>query len=92
MPRPAHGTYGKTRLEKLSLQGQCGFHPGRSTTETLVRLENEIQCSFANKKKMLAVFLDMSRTFDRVWWPASIFKLKNGGISGNMLNWTADFF
>jgi Reverse transcriptase (RNA-dependent DNA polymerase) len=66
----------KTRMEwvldrsNFLYKGQYGFRPGRSTTEALVRLENEIQCALANKKKTLAVFLDMSRVFYRVWWPA----------------------
>ena len=72
-------------------KGQCGFRPGRGTTEALVRLENEIQSGFASKKKVLAVFLDMSRAFDRVWWPAVVAKLKKGGIEGKMLRWVANF-
>ena len=63
----------KSRMEWVMDQGnylykgQSGFRPGRGTTEALVRLENEIHSGFASKKKVLVVFLDMSRAFDRVW-------------------------
>ena len=38
-----------------------------------------------------AVFLDMSKTFDKVWHNGLLFKLKKNGISGNLLNVITDF-
>ena len=38
-----------------------------------------------------AVFLDISKTFDKVWHEGLLFKLKQNGISGNLLNVITDF-
>ena len=38
-----------------------------------------------------AVFLDISKAFDKVWHEGLLFKLKQNGISGNLLNVITDF-
>ena len=40
---------------------------------------------------MIAVFLDISRAFDRVWHEGIIFKLKEIGIEGEYINIVEDF-
>ena len=37
------------------------------------------------------VFLDISKAFDKVWNEGIVFKLKQNGISGNLLNVFGDF-
>ena len=37
------------------------------------------------------VFCDLSKAFDRVWHKGLIFKLKQYGISGDLLNWITDY-
>ena len=37
------------------------------------------------------VFLDVSKTFDRVWHKGLIFKLKQNGIDGELLEWISDY-
>ena len=37
------------------------------------------------------VFLDTSKVFDNVWHEGLVFKLKQNGISGNLLNIFEDF-
>ena len=36
------------------------------------------------------MFLDISKTFDTVWYKSHIFKLKQNGISGNLLSTLTD--
>ena len=38
-----------------------------------------------------AVFFDISKAFDKVWHEGLLFKLKENGISGNLLNVIANF-
>ena len=36
------------------------------------------------------VFLDISRAFDRIWHKGLIFKLKQNGKDGKLLEWISD--
>ena len=37
------------------------------------------------------VFCDVSKAFDRVWHKGLIFKLRQYGIDGDLLNWISDY-
>ena len=72
----------------LITKNQSGFRPGDSTVNQLIDLVNEIHLSFDNRKSLevRAVFLDISKAFDKVWHDGLSFKLKQNGISGPLLN------
>ena len=74
-------------FEKIIFNNQSGFRPGDSTTNQLLYLVNEIHEAFENSKSLeiRAVFLDISKAFDKVWHEGLIFKLKQNGISGSLL-------
>ena len=38
-----------------------------------------------------SVYLDMSKAFDKVWHDGLIFKLKQNGIEGNLLNFFSNY-
>ena len=43
--------------------------------------------ALAEGSDMRAVFLDISKAFDRVWYRGLIAKLNSIGVEGNLLNW-----
>jgi ribonuclease HI len=70
---------------------QSGFRKGRSTMDNLVDLEQRIKMNMNNKKKTYAVFLDMSRAYDKVWIPGLLKKIAKLGIDGRLLDWLKQF-
>ena len=79
--------YGYLNGNNLLTKNQSGFRPGDSTTNQLLYLVNEIHEAFENSKSLeiSAVFLDISKAFDKVWHEGLVFKLKQNGISGSLL-------
>ena len=47
--------------------------------------------SFGDGLDVRSVFLDMSKALDKVWHEGIVFKLKQNGISGELLNLLCDF-
>ena len=78
--------YNYLNTNQLITVNQSGFRPGDSTTNQLLFLINEIHESFENNLEVRAVFLDISKAFDKVWHDGLIFKLKQNGICGNLLH------
>ena len=74
-------------------KNQSGFRPGDSTTNQLLYLVNEIHQAFENPKSLevRAVFLDISKAFDKMWHNGLIFKLKQNGVSGNLLKFFQNY-
>ena len=72
----------------LITKNQSGFRPGDSTTNQLIDLVHQIHKSFDddNCLEVRAVFLDISKTFDKVWHDGLIFKLQQNGVSGMFLS------
>ena len=70
------------------MKNQSGFRPGDSTTNQLLYLVNEIHQAFESPKSLevRAVFLDISKAFDKVCHDGLIFKMKKNGVSGSQLN------
>ena len=79
--------YSYLNTNNLLTTHQSGFRPGNSTTNQLLYLVNEIHQAFENPKSLevRAVFLDISKAFDKVWHDRFIFKLKQNGVSGSLL-------
>ena len=72
----------------LITKNQSGFRPGDSCTNQLLSLVQDIHTAFDHKSclEVRSVYLDMSKAFDKVWHEGLIFKLKQNGIEGNLLN------
>ena len=70
---------------KLLLDNQSGFKPGDSCINQLLSITHEIYHSLDNGLEVRGVFLDISKAFDKVWHEGLILKLKQYGISENLL-------
>ena len=70
---------------------QSGFKPGDSCINQLLSITHEIYHSMDEVYEIRGVFLDISKAFDKVWHEGLVFKLKQNGISGNLLNIFEDF-
>ena len=56
-----------------------------------MKLTHEIYKSFDDGLDVHGVFLDISKAFDKVWHKGLIYKLKQNGVSGNLLDTITDF-
>ena len=72
-------------------KNQSGFRPDDSCINQLLSITHEIYQSFDDNLEVRAVFLDISKAFDKVWHKGLIFKLKQNGISDKILNIITDF-
>ncbi|GFX73945.1 probable RNA-directed DNA polymerase from transposon BS [Trichonephila clavipes] len=72
---------------------QTAFRTHHSTTDQLFYLNQSIIDGFQEKphKKTLAVFLDISAAFDRVWRQKLVHTIQGTGINDKALLWINDF-
>ena len=66
--------YSYLNANNLITKNQLGFRPGDSTTNQLLYLVNVIHEAFEDPKSLevRAVFLDISKAFDKVWHDGSL--------------------
>ena len=76
---------------ELISSNQSGFKPGDSCINQLLSITHEIYKSFDDGYEVRGVFLDISKAFDKVWHNGLIYKLKQNGVSGDLLNLIIDF-
>ena len=66
---------------------RSGFRHEESTTNQLLHTYHTI-CEAVDKgKEVRAVFCDISKAFDRVWYKGLLFKLRTIGCSDSIVNW-----
>ena len=75
----------------LITPNQSGFKTGDSYINQLISITHEIYKSFDNGYKVRGIFLDISKAFDKVWHQGLHYKLRQNGISGELLNTLTDF-
>ena len=77
-------------VNQLLTPNQSGFRPGDSTVNQLLSITHQIYSAFKEFPSR-ALFLDISKAFDKVWHDGLLFKLKNYGISGFLFTIIKDF-
>ena len=80
-----------TKNELIS-QNQSGFTAEDSCISQLLFITNDIYQSLDDELETRAAFLDISKAFNKVWHEGLFFKLKQNGISGNLLSVITDFW
>lgn len=74
-------------IQNILSPTQTGYRKFRNTEDQLALLVQDIENSFQEKKKTLAVFFDLSRAFDKVWKEGLILKLLRAGVRSKMHMW-----
>ena len=72
-------------------QMQTGYRKFRNTEEHLTYLVQNIKDAFQEKKKVLAVFFDLSNAFDKVWKEGLLVQLLRTGVRCKMYMWIQHF-
>ena len=70
---------------------QSGFRAGDLCINQLISITYEIYKAFDDSCEVRGVFLDISKAFDKVWHQGLNCKLRQNGISGELLNTLTDF-
>ena len=80
-------------LEKCGLfsEFQYGFRSSRSTADLLTVVSDRIARAFRRSGATLAVALDISKAFDRIWHAGHLHRLKSYEISGQIFGLISSF-
>ena len=70
---------------------QSGFRSIDSWINQLLSIYHEISNAFDKGLEVRGIFLDISKVFDNVWHDGLIFKLRQNGISRDIINILRDF-
>ena len=70
---------------------QSGFRPGDSCINQLLSINHEILSAFDIGLEVRGLFLDISKAIDKVWHAGLIYKLRQNGICGDLINILNDF-
>lgn len=80
-------------VEELNLvpNEQFGFRPRHSTTQQVLRLVEHVTGNFNMHKSTGAIFLDVSKAFDKVWHEGLLAKLLDSNIHLDLTKLVASF-
>ena len=75
----------------LLISENSGFKKGDGTINQLLYIVHNIYKGLDKRNDVCMVFLDISKAFDKVFHDGLIFKLRQLGIGGNLLNWIKSY-
>ena len=70
---------------------QTGYRKFRSTEDQHASLAQNIEDLFQEKKRVMAIFFDLSNAFDKVWREGLLVKLLRTGVCRNIYMWIQHF-
>ena len=70
---------------------QLGFRSSNSCINQFLSINHGILNEFDKGLELCGIFLDISKSFDKIWYDGLIFKLLQNGISGDITNILRDF-
>ena len=78
----------KSKLE----DGQCGFRPGRSTTDQIFTMKQLFAKSLEHGKDLFLCFVDLEKAYDRVPLDKLWKVLQKYGVNGQLLRAIKSFY
>ena len=80
-------------LEKKCLlcPSQSGFRKNRSTEDQVTLLTQDIENASQQKIKTLAVFVHLTKAFNKIWKEGLLFKLLRKRVCSNMCPWIQSY-
>ena len=79
-------------VESKLEDGQCGFRPGRSTTDQIFTLKQIFEKSWEYGKDLFACFVDLEKAYDRVSRDKLWKVLQKYGVDGQLLRAISSFY
>ena len=75
-------------IESNQSSTHSGFKPNDSCVNQLISITHTIFSAFITypSLKIHDVFLELSKTLDGIWHKGLLYKVKNSGINGNLLD------
>lgn len=73
---------------------QCGFRPGKATTDQLLKFTQHVAQARVRgriKAKTLAIFIDIEAAFDKVWHNGLLYKLQRLGLPDELTRLLASY-
>ena len=79
-------------MESKLVYGQCGFRPGRSTTDQIFTLKQIFKKSWEYGKNLFACFVDLEKAYDQVPRDKLWKVLQEYGVNGQLLRSIKSFY
>ena len=70
---------------------EAGFRQFRATEDQTTNLAQEIEDAFQEMKVTRVAWIDLQRSFDKVWIEGLIVKLMRNGVANNMPKWIQSY-
>jgi hypothetical protein len=83
--------FGYLKENDILTSSQSGFIRGDSAINQLLCIYNDLCSSWDKGTNSQAVYLDITKAFDRVWHRGLLAKLSAVGIRGRLLLWFSDY-